>query len=127
MFKKNVITTISAIIFLSVAPPVSGFGCKESYAPHSSALNIVAMQLATAHDMNATANACATANYLRVGIWFMEKCNRSSLSQTEKRQLDLQIKSFRVALRDAISTYNHVNAGSAPCKCQREISNYCMD
>ena len=107
----------------------SGFDCKSAYEPHFSAMNIAMnrFEAAQTQHLDTAGIACAYANQLRVGIWFMENCNKSSLNQTEKRQLAAQIKSFRDAVRHSISTYNAENAGSDSCECQSDISNYCMD
>ena len=111
----------------SATSSFSAFDCKSTYEPHSDAMNLATNRLEAANAMDLAAKACATANGLRVGIWFMENCNKSSLSQTEIRQVAAQIDSYRDALRQSISTYNAVNAGSSTCECQSDISNYCMD
>ncbi len=113
----------------SATSSFSAFDCKSSYGPHSSAMNIAMNRLEAAQTqhLDTAGIACANANQLRVGLWFMEYCNKSSLNQTEKRQLAAQIKIFRDAVRHSISTYNAVNAGSDSCECQSDISNYCMD
>ena len=125
---KNVITTISTIILLGMAPPVSGFSCKSTYEPHSSAMNIAMERFEGTSNLDLSAVHCRNANLLRLGLWFMENCNRSSLSQTEQGQLDAQMKVYRDGISVSVRNYKSTYAGNAPpCECPSDISNYCMD
>ena len=111
---------VSALIFFLAISSVSAVDCK---APDQRVFSAMNQAQERGKEGGAAIVYCASANIQRALIWKILNCDSSSLSSTEKQQLEQQLELARDAVRQNKEGYHMLTDGGV-CECW---SNICAD